>query len=488
MIAVWEELLGVVKPRAVKARLHDLLWIERAGEQPFQHARSAVENYVAVAESGDCDGMYQALTLMRALELAREVNARHLFGSVSGGAVRALEAEVKRDDVAKRPSVSLRLLRLLADQPEPDRPVDLSSRLEEMHTLFEGSHPHDRESVFRIQEMLAHGDPEEITSLQRSNVHVWIDWALEQEGGVFRRGALSMALERANTIADADDLRETIRLRMQEIGGDDLGLQEIPVDMEIPAAEIEELVESIVGDGGIERALVRFGIWGPPTGDPQQNAQIVDREMDEFAFWRLIPMTITNDHGRPVRSFVTYDEKRELALLHKETWTAGFHGSLATLVLDRIGEQYLPTQVDLADLFETGFIGSHQADAFARAFAHYWAGRFDEAIHIALPRIEAVLRQVLVAAGGISYTEPHGGQAGHDKTLGTILNELKATLPDEGWRRSMVVLLTEPTGFNLRNRYLHGQIEGTEKLDAALVLQVAANLRLLVPQDQPTAG
>ena len=77
-----------------------------------------------------------------------------------------------------------------------------------MHTLLEGSHPHVRESVFRIEEKLAHGNPEETRSLQRSNVHLWIDWALEQEGGVFRRLALTMALERANTIADADDLRE----------------------------------------------------------------------------------------------------------------------------------------------------------------------------------------------------------------------------------------------------------------------------------------
>ena len=310
---------------------------------------------------------------------------------------------------------------------------------------------------------------------------MWIDWALEQDGGVFRRGALAVALERANTIPDADDLRDEVRLRMQETGEEDLGLQETAVDFDIPAAEIEEIVEFIVGDDGIEGALVRFGMWGPPTGDPQENAETVDREMEEFAYWRLIPMTVTDDQGRPIRSFATDDEKREAALLRKETWSAGFHGSVATLVLDRIGERYLPTQMDLAGLFKAGFIGPSQADAFARALGHYRAGRFDEAIHIALPRIEAVLRKMLVAAGGIAYTEPHAGHAGHDKSLGTILSELREKLPDEGWRRSMMVVLTEPTGLNLRNRYLHGQVEQGQKLDAALVLQIAAHLRLLAP-------
>ena len=52
----------------------------------------------------------------------------------------------------------------------------------------------------------------------------------------------------------------------------------------------------------------------------------------------------------------------------------------------------------------------------------------------------------------------------------------------------MVVLLTEPTGFNLRNRYLHGQVEEAQQVDAALVLQVAAYLRLLAPRDRPAQG
>ena len=136
-------------------------------------------------------------------------------------------------------------------------------------------------------------------------------------------------------------------------------------------------------------------------------------------------------------------------------------------------------------MFAGSVFESHQADAFARALAHYWERRFDEAIHVALPRIEAVLRRMLVATGGIAYTEPHGGHSGHYKTLGTILSELRGRLPDEGWRRSMMVVLAEPAGLNLRNRYLHGLIVNVEQLHAALVLQVAAYLRLLVPQDDP---
>ena len=333
VIAVWEELLGVVESRAVRARLHDLLWVERAGEQPFQHARAAVEDYVAAAELGACDGLYQALTLMRALDLAREVNAQDLFGSVSGGAVRALEAEVEGDEVPERPGVSLRLLRLLADLPESDRQVDLTSRLEEMHTLLEGSHPHVRESVFRIQEKLAHGDPEETRSLQRSNVHVWIDWALEQEGGVFRRGALGMALERANTIADADDLRETIRLRMQEIGDDDLGLQETAVDHEYTGGGDRRTRSSPSSATTGSRAPLCVSVHGVrPREIHKRTPKPWTRRWTNSSTRDLSRWPSSMIRGAPSGKSVTDDEKREAALQRRENFSAGFHGSLATLV------------------------------------------------------------------------------------------------------------------------------------------------------------
>ena len=412
VIAVWEALLDMIRSRAVRARLHDLLWIERAGEQPFLHVKAAIEDYVTAAEAAECDALYRAFMLVRALELCRQINAHDLFGSISTAAQRALTAEVERRDVAERPGVSVRLLELLTDLPDAHRPDDLSSHLSDVHTLLEGNHPHDREAIFQLEQKLASDDPDEVVRLQRSNVRVWIDWALAQEGGAFRRGALGMALERANNIAGAEDLREEIRLLMQGVGDEDLGLGEIAVESEMPAEQLEELEDYVVGEDGAAGALERFGAWGPPTGDPEENADAVDREREEFVFLRLMPVSVIDDQGRPIRSFAKDDERRELALLRREVLSASFRGGLSTLILDRIGERYGPTLTELAGVFGRGFLEPHQSDAFARAFAHYWEGRFDEAIHVALPRIEAVLRQMLVATGGIAYTEPHGGHAG----------------------------------------------------------------------------
>ena len=482
-LAVWEKLVVLVEAPAVKGRLHDLLWIERSGDRPNEHARAAVKGYVLGAKVASCDAYDAALLLERAAELARSVKAQDLYGGIAQQATEALAREVQRSDASNRPGVTGRLLQLLVGLPESYRPADLRTRLDEAHKLFEGSHPSIRAGMIQLDEVLARGDPEEITRLRRAKVELWIDWALERENAQARRWALSSALELANNTPDAEGLRNNIRRHMQEIAVDDLDLQAVSIATEIPATRIEEIVRGIAGEDGVKQALRRFGIWGPPTGNPGDVAKAVDKSMEEFGFWQLLPLTFTDDQGRPVRNFVTDDEKRGAATIQQEALSAGLHGSLATLVLDRIGAQYTPNREELVELFETPFIRSDQADAFARALGHYWAGRFDESIHVALPRIEAVLRGVLVAAGGIAYTEPQGGRAGHDKTLGTILSELSPGFPDEGWRRSLLVVLAEPIGLNLRNRYLHGLVEQVQKADAALTLHLAANLRLLVRRD-----
>ena len=151
-------------------------------------------------------------------------------------------------------------------------------------------------------------------------------------------------------------------------------------------------------------------------------------------------------------------------------------------MVTRIGQEYNPDQAALTVLFQTDLITANQAEVFARALEHFWAGRFDESIHIALPRVEGVLRRVLVALGGVSYKEPPRGQFGGDKTLGVVLDNLSQFLP-EAFLHPFRFLLTDRAGLNLRNNYLHGLVAYTPddqalQQDAALILWIAARLRL----------
>ena len=191
-----------------------------------------------------------------------------------------------------------------------------------------------------------------------------------------------------------------------------------------------------------------------------------------------MPWRVSDEQGRPIRQDVPGDKLREAR-------EAVLHSANATHALDAIGEQYGPNQDELTELFDVGFCPTPVADAFARAFIHYWAGGIDEAIHVALPRIEGVLRTRLEASGGVVYNEPRSGRDGHEKMLGTILRRFPEDWLPGGWKRSLTVILTEPTGLNLRNRYLHGQVTRADKGDAALILQVAAYLRVVSLEGTP---
>ena len=162
--------------------------------------------------------------------------------------------------------------------------------------------------------------------------------------------------------------------------------------------------------------------------------------------------------------------------------------SSARLALDKVGERHAHDRDALRDLFESDFVDHDEAQAFKRAFEHYWADRSEEAIMVALPKIEAVLRKVLEASGGVIYDPPQGVRPGGVRTLGPVLWDLERTSSDDmmRWWRFFRVALTESTpGLNLRNRYVHGLVRTATKQDAVVVLRICAMLRLFGDKTAP---
>jgi hypothetical protein len=243
--------------------------------------------------------------------------------------------------------------------------------------------------------------------------------------------------------------------------------------VDIPTEQVETLIESVVGDDGIGPALSRFGSWGPPSGDPEATARTVDEQIRQFPMQFLVSQVVSHDAGYPIRYLETDEDKRAAAVVRHEVFGTSVHAAFAEEALSRIGAKYDTGRDALRALFQTDLIRADQADAFARALQHYWADRPDEAIHVALPRIEAVLRRMLAEAGGAVYKEPQGPRAGGVKTLGEVLHDLRPVL-DQGWWRFLSVLLAEPLGLNLRNEYLHGLVPKGTKRDAALILKASA--------------
>ncbi len=493
VLNAWQQLAELVHSPVVAARLQDLLWVTSFGEAPHEHARAAINNYISASALPHCDGLEAFDCLDRAFDLSRQLNVPGVGERIRQRAVEELVAEYNRLEADARPGVVIRLLTLLVSLPAADQPDDLRGLLDQAHVLFAGNYPDNRIALFQLQQRLARGDQAEIERLQRESVELWIQWAAQQESGWLRLDALGKALEIANSTRTTADMREPIRLMMQQTDPSDLYTESAEVSFELPADEVERLIALIVGDDSVGRALDRLGAWWPPTGDLQETSAAVDEQMEKLVFWRLIPQVITDPTGHPLRVVDTDEAKRALAMVQHGAFAARVHAVITRRALLAIQEAYAPGQRELHEAFQTALINSQQAEVFARTLQHYWAGRFDEAIHIALPRIEAVLRQALLMAGGIARKQPHGGRSGGVKALGEVLQALSRWMPEE-MRFPFRVLLTDDRGLNLRNRYMHGlppqdESQQATEQDASLVIHIITHLRLLSlqPSTEPPA-
>ena len=488
VIAIWRDLARLVRHPVINGRVSDLLWCVDSGGERHRHARSAIESYLSAADNAGTDGSeFERLIdavqgLGRARELSLELNAHDLLTRVHNRIADLLRHELRSEEAGNRPGVWMRLFAPLVSLQDEERPRDLGELLAQAH-LLATERPDIRLALFQLQERLARGDASETCGIRRSAVAMLILEARCQTDGLSRQNRFLEALDftRHNGVGQRTEL--CIRRALRQIDPNSIDWQEYSYSTKISEEQMEEWIDAIVGDDGLESALERFAlVGGPPVGSRERT---VDDLAQRFVFQNLFTRVVADDRGLQIRRVESPELKRELDILEHEARNVQIDGWLRQLALDRIPERFPRESANLRRLFNTSLIDSGQADAFARAFEHFWSDRPDEALMVALPRIEAVLRRLFDLLGGAIYQPPRDQRPGRVLGLGEVLRGLEelSTADEEEWFRSFRVALTEPLpGLNLRNRHLHGLTDQAEKPDAAIVLRIAALLRLVEVQ------
>lgn len=94
-------------------------------------------------------------------------------------------------------------------------------------------------------------------------------------------------------------------------------------------------------------------------------------------------------------------------------------------------------------------------------------------------QVERIIRTTARLTGLSTTRSPGaGGKPGGVKTLGSLLRLMKGATPERTCRY-LIVLLTEVTGLNLRNRISHGLVDKVSPPEAALLIHAACHLALL---------
>ena len=456
----------VTAPRA-RARLHDALWVarrqlrDRTDVQPCQHARRAVADYLATAASPGFPASDGAKLLGRAFVLALELRSDKLCRDVMAAVVRAFDA------AAASPKLDSGLLFDLAPllveghafMSEAD---DARERIASLHAVLGDAWPGERERVFELQEYLTSGDAEGLERLKRERIAMLRELAPRCEGGV-RLLTLQRALHLARTIPRAEDLRVEIEAEIGAIPPETFNVGKIEFDIDFPAVAD---VLAPGDDGTFEGAA----------------ASLISRLTEVFAVssgdragWHaFLPFIRLDGRGYPLPG-------GDPSLADVEASISDSYALLAIAVphLDEMRRRATADGAPIAAKLEGPYISEAHADAFARSLEHYWNDRFDDAVALALPLIESVLRTVLASAGGAIRTSRD-----EYRSLGAILgDDALSAVSSEEWREWFRASFTHKRGRNLRNIFAHGEL-GPARLDDVVLVLVATLYLATLPEAQ----
>ncbi len=480
-LAAWADAAAALSDLPLgAARLHDLLWERRWGERPDLHARSAVDAYTAlIPESESLDSAHH---IARSMELAIAVGDREREREVVAlslaAARRSLEASTPE------PGVALRHAEALLTLPRERQPAEVDELLEGAASIY-ADDPWIVETVLDLK-VERSTDPDAVRALRLQQVNTWRA-AASEAAGLVKLSHLQRALELAR-LHNLGFLIDEVRLELQAISEEDLDLKELSAEVTVPADEVERYIERLVG-GSWQEALTAIGAVGPPSGQVEKNIADIEQQMKDFPLSHLFTRTLLGPDGIPTKSAMSEEEHKAEALIRQELFGIQVESHFRAEALDRARERYgQPSAEELAEFFTTPLITAEIAERFARSLDLYWSGHFDEAALVALPRIEAVLRNVAREGGFAIVREPQPTKPGGVKPLGEILRLLEGGYP-ESWRRYLLNALVEPTGFNLRNVHLHGVRAAATREEAAILIQIACHLRLIRsgPSDDETS-
>lgn len=469
--AEWAEVVELTTHPRVRARLHDLLF-ERRWADVGRHGAAAAEAYLEDAAQIDPPSQRIVDCLRRAHELSRLTRRDDLADRVSAELLRAAAASI--DDPDPKPGVSLRLIDVLVDARSTDLAID------ELLARARGRYPDawNAESVIELQRRRA-PDADARKALDRELIERWLDEA----DGVDPLVAV-MHREKAATLArqrGLPDLADRAVLAMQAAGPPELARIEVEVPSSLSPEQIEEFIDSMVGDTWWDSVMLVLA-HGPPAGDVDHNRKTAAHLAEAHPLQALFPKVRLGGDGLPRYSPRTDEDRLDDQLTDMETMALQWHGRLVAESLRRASAKHHPSLDDVLDGLRSVRCEGATAAAIGRVVRRFTEGDFEAATYTGIPLIERQCRELLLAVDAPLYRVQRERSPGTYPGLGALLPLLAERGLDTSWYRFLRTFLSAPNGWNFRNEALHGFVDDVDATGAGLVLIAVLYLALLHPQ------
>jgi hypothetical protein len=210
---------------------------------------------------------------------------------------------------------------------------------------------------------------------------------------------------------------------------------------------------------------------GPPSGAVDKNRAEAEASV-HTSFMSTVVSTRVGGDGLLRWMPTTPEEVAESRLAEREARVMQMNAGRMIRVLRRLHERLGPLRAEcFADVEEAQpHITPPERDAIGRAFDHFAAGDFEASVAIAVPRIEAALRRLLLSTNHPLYRTQRASSPGQYPGLGTLISIAGELGLDESWLRFLSTFLTGGSGQNFRNELAHGFIAEPGPMEAAFTL------------------
>ncbi len=347
------------------------------------------------------------------------------------------------------------------------------------------------------------GDEEAVFELQIRDAE-----ALVQQAEARRLGPSPGHLVAAKLLEDAvkqyQNMRETLPLspeRRADLDGREAALKgqirqmyregrqemaTLAVPVEIPAEELEQMVDEILASATLAECLQAVATEGALLPNlvaaiEDAKATLADNSLMSILPKRTIRDNITISEAATDQERLTGEIERNLLL-----WIEINSGVVLPALFRRLRERKGLTADTLADyLAVTGLFEEGNVAVLRVGLDRLFKDDAVSAIHILVPQYEEALRFLIEKSGG-GIIKPRSRQGGWEfETFGAFLRQEKVrqALPPEMLEYVRLVM-TEQGGWNLRNRVAHGLVRVQDCTESTALTVVHLFLLLTLFQEQ----
>jgi hypothetical protein len=325
------------------------------------------------------------------------------------------------------------------------------------------------------------GDQARVDKANRAEIHALMAQADDASDGLTIQYHLSKAASLARQFG-VRDLERDATTRLQAAPSPDYATL-TGGWFASPGYQVAEFMRPFRDAPTWRHALAAWLITDSPAGSYDANQRVVRMAFETSVFSRLLTRISFGSLDLP-RKVRTGDEDALAAeLIDHESFRIAIRGRLLGNALDLIAHRFgIPSHDEL-----TAFLGVYGcrpqwAGVLATALRLYWVGEFTASAHLAVPKVEAAARALLLELNEPVYRSYVADSPGQFGGLGALLEPLVDNGFDQDWARFLSTLLLGD-GNNVRNTIAHGFTDDVDRDTAALVLRAAAVLITITAAD-----